>query len=590
MKGDEVSFLNFLNIRYGSCQVEDSVWSKRYSEWCNENSHDKKPRPRDYTFKEWVKIKKGHIDINEYNWVFPKEIEQLADEYEIKIREKGQVLEEIWIKCKRARSKDKDWWYDYWNEDEEKMEIGNEDYNPPIVHTETFEVTKYKLNNECRFLCVSGKSNETLSLGRKNGSRFRKMIMEEMEETLRDDGEDSVDKTPRKAYYSVLRQLIWKTLRDKGTPMKYIKVIQDMYEGARTCVRTPTGNSEYFLVDVELHQGSAISPYLFALILDELSRGYKRAIPWNENDQNEEAVIRIGKHILEPKESFRYLGSVIHKSGRIEDDVTHRIQAGWLKWRAATGILCDKNVPLKLKGKFYRVAIRAAMLWTCGKTLLDMIPNGAFRRNLQVATIVNKMREGRLRWFGHVKRRPQSAPVRRVETIVVDGVRMKGVRPKSGGGHTEDQTIKEAAVCLSEEGTSDRNSFAFVPRVFLHLCAFCAFMLVCPFDHVSVCAYVCLCVSYLYVGMLVLFMPSFPSPLMWSFWVHALLPEVFLEAVPLSLGRGVTVYIPPPPYLALAGLGTVVVVVVSDKCGDRLVPTPGKELVILPRSPLIHTF
>ncbi|GKE22801.1 UDP-sugar pyrophosphorylase-like protein [Tanacetum coccineum] len=65
----------------------------------------------------------------------------------------------------------------------------------------------------------------------------------------------------------------------------------------------------------------------------------------------------------------------------------------------------------------------------------------------------------------------------------------------------------------------------------------------------------------LYVGMLVLYLPSFSSPLMWSSWVHALLPEVFLEAVPLSLGRGVTVYIPPPPYLALAGLGTVVVVV-----------------------------
>ncbi|GKC65394.1 hypothetical protein Tco_1097992, partial [Tanacetum coccineum] len=49
---------------------------------------------------------------------------------------------------------------------------------------------------------------------------------------------------------------------------------------------------------------------------------------------------------------------------------------------------------------------------------------------------------------------------------------------------------------------------------------------------------------------------------MWSFWVHALLPEVFLEAVPLSLGRGVTVYIPPPPYLALTGLGMVVVVAI----------------------------
>ncbi|GKD58167.1 hypothetical protein Tco_1295676 [Tanacetum coccineum] len=102
---------------------------------------------------------------------------------------KGQVLEEIWIKCKRSRSKDIDWWYDYWYEDEEKIELGNEDYNPPIVHTKTFEVTKYKFNNGCSFICASGKSNETLSLGRKNGSRFRKMIMEEMEETLKDDGE-----------------------------------------------------------------------------------------------------------------------------------------------------------------------------------------------------------------------------------------------------------------------------------------------------------------------------------------------------------------------------------------------------------------
>ncbi|GKD48599.1 hypothetical protein Tco_1277575 [Tanacetum coccineum] len=36
------------------------------------------------------------------------------------------------------------------------------------------------------------------------------------------------------------------------------------------------------------------------------------------------------------------------------------------------------------------------------------------------------MREGRLRWFGHVKRRPQSAPVRRVESITIDGVRRRG--------------------------------------------------------------------------------------------------------------------------------------------------------------------
>ncbi|GJZ69759.1 hypothetical protein Tco_0633309 [Tanacetum coccineum] len=200
MKGGGVSFPNFLIIRYASCQVEDSVWSCRYSEWCNENSHDKKPRPRDYTFKEWftqaLDPDKDPLErcLDEYNWVFHKEIKQLADEYEIKIIEKGKFLK-IWTKCKRARCKDKDWWYDYWYEDEEKTELGSEDYNPPKVHKETFEVTKYKFNNGCSFICVNGENNETLSLGRKIRSRFRKMIMKEMEEVLGDDREDSDDET-----------------------------------------------------------------------------------------------------------------------------------------------------------------------------------------------------------------------------------------------------------------------------------------------------------------------------------------------------------------------------------------------------------
>ena len=60
---------------------------------------------------------------------------------------------------------------------------------------------------------------------------------------------------------------------------------------------------------------------------------------------------------------FKYLGSVIQNNGEIEGDVTNRIQIGWLKWRAATGVLCDKRFPSRLKGKFYRVAIRPALLY-----------------------------------------------------------------------------------------------------------------------------------------------------------------------------------------------------------------------------------
>ncbi|GKC64211.1 ribonuclease H-like domain-containing protein [Tanacetum coccineum] len=143
--------------------------------------------------------------------------------------------------------------------------------------------------------------------------------------------------------------------------------------------------------------------------------------------QNEEVDICIRDKILPPKESFRYLGSMIHKSRRINEDVSHRIKSSWLKWRAATCVLCDRNFPIKLKGNIYRVAIWPAILYD--KTMLDMIPNGVYRAELKVETIINQMREGRLGWFRHVKRRPQSTLVRKVKALVVDGSRRRG-RPK----------------------------------------------------------------------------------------------------------------------------------------------------------------
>ena len=76
-----------------------------------------------------------------------------------------------------------------------------------------------------------------------------------------------------------------------------------------------------------------------------------------------EEEVSLDGQVVPQKDTFRYLGSMLQEDGGIDEDVNHRIKAGWMKWRQASGILWDKRVPQKLKGKFYRTAVRPAMLY-----------------------------------------------------------------------------------------------------------------------------------------------------------------------------------------------------------------------------------
>ncbi|TQE01891.1 hypothetical protein C1H46_012515 [Malus baccata] len=53
-----------------------------------------------------------------------------------------------------------------------------------------------------------------------------------------------------------------------------------MYEGAKTAVRTHEGQTESFPITVGLHKGSSLSPYLFALVMHELTGHIQDDIPW----------------------------------------------------------------------------------------------------------------------------------------------------------------------------------------------------------------------------------------------------------------------------------------------------------------------
>ena len=70
-----------------------------------------------------------------------------------------------------------------------------------------------------------------------------------------------------KAYDKVPRVELWYCMRKSQVVEKYVKVVQDMYENSVTTVRCAVGMTEGFKVEVGLHQGSALSPFSFVMVM-----------------------------------------------------------------------------------------------------------------------------------------------------------------------------------------------------------------------------------------------------------------------------------------------------------------------------------
>ncbi|XP_074362390.1 uncharacterized protein LOC141702639 [Apium graveolens] len=83
-------------------------------------------------------------------------------------------------------------------------------------------------------------------------------------------------------------------------------------------------------------------------------------------------------------------------------------------------------------------------------------PKDNFRNKLRVVPIAEKVREGQLCWFGHIRRRRIATPVRRVEDLVVSGSRTRG-RPRRTWADL--LTLYLRALNLSADMTSDRRSW-----------------------------------------------------------------------------------------------------------------------------------
>ena len=172
-----------------------------------------------------------------------------------------------------------------------------------------------------------------------------------------------------------------------------------------------------------------------------------------EGDQEE--TIQLYGSDLKRVTSFKYLGSVTQSSGDLEKEVAHRVQSGWNSWRKITGVVCDRRVPMKLKGKIHKAVVRPALMygleaapikkteerkldvaemkmlrWMSAVTKMDRVRNSYIRGSLKVTEVSKKVQEGRLRWFGHVMRSAEEQVARKAMDRVVEGRRRRG-RPKT---------------------------------------------------------------------------------------------------------------------------------------------------------------
>ncbi|KAK3512334.1 hypothetical protein QTP70_005791 [Hemibagrus guttatus] len=81
------------------------------------------------------------------------------------------------------------------------------------------------------------------------------------------------------------------------------------------------------------------------------------------NEREGSGTVRLQGEEVKKVQEFKYLGSTVQSSGECGKEVKKRVQAGWNGWRKVSGVLCDRKISARIKGKVYRTVVRAAMLY-----------------------------------------------------------------------------------------------------------------------------------------------------------------------------------------------------------------------------------
>ena len=86
------------------------------------------------------------------------------------------------------------------------------------------------------------------------------------------------------------------------------------------------------------------------------------------NGGNDDETVKMEDIKVPRVKEFKYLGSIVEESGSCEREVKRRVHAGWNRYRKASGLISDRELLARVKGKVYSSVVRPAMVYG-----LDMV-------------------------------------------------------------------------------------------------------------------------------------------------------------------------------------------------------------------------
>ena len=81
------------------------------------------------------------------------------------------------------------------------------------------------------------------------------------------------------------------------------------------------------------------------------------------NGGNDNETVKMENAKVPRVKEFNYLGSTVQERVGCEGEVKKRVQAGWNGWRRVSGVICDRRLPARVKGKVYSLVVRPAMVY-----------------------------------------------------------------------------------------------------------------------------------------------------------------------------------------------------------------------------------